>query len=113
MVKVNKVRKILINSFHEQKWDSREKKEGYNFDTEFGLLMTSTTREKIYILLIKIFKALFRDDKQYVLDNMPRLLKMIKIHTFQLYKLKAECINENIIYFREAIRAVYNELRGL
>ena len=111
MVNKKEIKKILINSFHEQKWDSREKKEGYNFDTEFGLLMTSTTREKIYILLIKIFKALFRDDKQYVLDIMPRLLKMIKIHIFQLHKLKAECINENTLYFREAIRAVYNELK--
>ena len=54
-----------------------------------------------------------KGDKDYVLKNMPRLLKMIKIHTFQLIKLNVNCVNVNIHYFREAVRTIYMELRGL
>ena len=104
---------MLLNDFHEKKWDCIEKKVELNFDDEFGQLMTTTTRERIFTLLINIFKAIMKGDKDYVLKNMPRLLKMIKIHTFQLIKLNVNCLNVNIIYFREAIRTIYIELRGL
>lgn len=98
---------------HEKRWDCREKKVELDFDDEFGVLMTTTTREKIFTLLINIFKAIMKGDKDYVLKNMPRLLKMIKIHTFQLVKLNVNCVSVNIHYFREAVRTIYMELRGL
>ena len=83
------------------------------YSNEFGVLMTTTTREKIFTLLINIFKAIMKGDKDYVLKNMPRLLKMIKIHTFQLVKLNVNCLNVNIHYFREAVKTIYTELIGL
>ena len=46
-------------------------------------------------------------------DKQRRLLKMIKLHTFQLVKLDVNCLNVNIHYFREAVRTIYMELRGL
>jgi hypothetical protein len=113
MVKVNKVRKILLNDMYEKRWDCVEKKLELDFDNDFGVLITTTTREKIFTLLINIFKAIMKGDKEYVLKNMPRLLKLIKLHTFQLVKLNVNCVNVNIIYFREAIRTIYMELRGL
>jgi hypothetical protein len=111
MVKINKVRKMLLNDMYEKRWDCREKKVELDFDNEFGVLITTTTREKIFTLLINIFKAIMKGDKDYVLKNMPRLLKMIKIHTFQLIKLNVNCVNVNIHYFREAVKTIYTELK--
>ena len=113
MVKINKVRKMLLNDMYEKRWDCRERKGDLNFETDLGELVTATTREKIFNLMINIFKSIIAGDKENVLKNMPRLLKMIKLHTFQLLKLDVNCLNVNIHYFREAVRTIYMELRGL
>ena len=113
MVKINKIRKMLLNDMYEKRWDCRERKGDLNFETDLGELVTATTREKIFNLMINIFKSIIEGDKEYILKNMPRLLKLIKLHTFQLVKLKTETLNVNIIYFREAVRTIYMELRGL
>lgn len=112
MGKSKKAKTILMNSLHEQRWDATEAKTDYDFDNNFGELMTATMREKIFILIINIFKALFNEDKEYVLKKMPRLLNMVKIHTYQLFRLKTYFLNSNIHYFREAIRTIYVELRS-
>ena len=111
MVKINKVRKMLLNDMYDKRWDCIEEKNQLDFDFDFGELMTATTRQKIFTLLINIFKSIIAGDKEYVLKTMPRLLKMIKTHTFQLIKLQTEHLNVNIHYFREAVRTIYTEIR--
>ncbi len=113
MVKLNKVRKILLNDLYEKRWDCRERKADLDFDDDLGELITCSTREKIFNLIINIFKSIIEGDKEYILKNMPRLLKMIKLHIYQLVKLKTETLNVNIRYFREAIRTIYAELNNI
>jgi hypothetical protein len=107
-----KIKKEIFRQLYEYKWVATEIKEHSNLETELGKKMSATTSENIHILLIKIFKALWgvNCDKKFVMDNMPRYFKMVKLHLFQLRKLKQTNINEVKDFFKDASRIIYSEI---
>tara|TARA_R110000824_G_scaffold316410_1_gene503630 strand:- start:115 stop:459 length:345 start_codon:yes stop_codon:yes gene_type:complete len=105
-----KIKKEIFRQLYEYKWVATEIKEHSNLETELGKKMSATTSEKIHILLIKIFKAVWDNDKKFVMDNMPRYFKMVKLHLNQLRKLKQTNINEVKDFFKDASRIIYSEI---
>jgi len=105
-----KIKKEIFRQLYEYKWVATEMKEHSCLETELGKKMSATTSEKIHILLIKIFKAVWGNDKKFVMDNMPRFFKMVKLHLNQLRKLKQRNINEVKDFFKDASRIIYSEM---
>jgi len=111
----NKIKNEVFKQLYEYKWVATEIKEKSNLETELGKKMSATTSEKIHITLINIFKALWgvNCDKKYVMDTMPRYFKMVKLHLFQLRKLKQKNIEEVKDFFKDAARIIYLEMGRL
>ena len=107
-----KIKKEIFRQLYEYKWVATEIKEHSNLETELGKKMSATTSEKIHITLIKIFKALWgvNCDKKFVMDNMPRYFKMVKLHLNQLRKLKQKNIEEIKAFFTDAAKIIYSEM---
>jgi len=107
-----KIKNEVFKQLYEYKWVATEIKEKSNLETELGKKMSATTSEKIHILLINIFKALWgvNCDKKYIMNNMGRFFKMVKLHLKQLKKLKQRNIEEVKDFFKDAARIVYCEL---
>lgn len=106
----NKLKKEIFRQLYEYKWVATELKEHSCLETELGIKMSATTSEKIHILLIKIFKAVWANDKKFVMNNMPRYFKMVKLHLNQLRKLKQRNINDVKEFFKDASRIIYSEI---
>ena len=106
----NKLKKEIFRQLYEYKWVATELKEHSCLETELGIKMSATTSEKIHILLIKIFKAVWANDKKFVMNNMPRYFKMVKLHLNQLRKLKQHNINDVKEFFKDASRIIYSEI---
>jgi hypothetical protein len=107
-----KIKREVFRQLYEYKWVATDIKEHSDIDTELGNKMTATTSEKIHLLLISIFKALWGVDcdKKFIMNNMGRLFKMIKLHLRQLKKLKQQNIQEVEAFFKDAARIVYSEM---
>jgi hypothetical protein len=110
LVTKNKIKKEVFRQLYIYKWNATEIKEHSCLETELGIKMSATTSEKIHILLIKIFKAVWGNDKKFVMDNMPIFFKMVKLHLNQLRKLKQRNINHIKEFFKDAARIIYSEM---
>ena len=97
-----------INNLYNQLDTAKEERKELNFDTEFGILMVTTTRIHIYQELIIIFKLLKRKGhRDEVLQRTASLTKKIKMHFCQLRKLKTENYKDNVIYFTYVMKVIY------
>jgi len=110
-----KIKNEVFRQLYEYKWNATEIKERSNLDCELGKKISAATSEKIHILLINIFKALWgvNCDKKYIMNNMGRYFKMVKLHLFQLKKLKQKNIQQVKDFFKDAARIVYCEMGRL
>jgi hypothetical protein len=97
-----------INNLYEEIDNAKEERKVIDFDTEFDILMVTTTRIHIYQELLIIFKLLKKKtNKQEVLERTAKLTKKIKMHFSQLRKLKTEHYKDNVLYFTYALRVIY------
>ena len=97
-----------INNLYDEIDNAKEERKSLNFDTEFDILMVTTTRVHIYQELLIIFKLLKRkNNKEEVLQRTAKLTKKIKMHFSQLRKLKTENYKDNVIYFTYVLKVIY------
>jgi len=96
-----------INNLYDELDQAKELKTKLDIDTEFDILIVTTTRIHIYEELIVIFKLLKKDHKAEALQRTAKLTKKIKIHFTQLRKLKTQNYKDNVIYFTYLIKMIY------
>jgi hypothetical protein len=97
-----------INNLYEEIDNAKEERKVIDFDSEFDILMVTTTRIQIYEELLIIFKLLKKKtNKQEVLERTSKLTKKIKMHFSQLRKLKTKNYKDNVLYFTYALRVIY------
>tara|TARA_R110001592_G_scaffold272141_1_gene538711 strand:+ start:371 stop:721 length:351 start_codon:yes stop_codon:yes gene_type:complete len=110
-----KIKNEVLNQLYEYKWVATEIKNSSNLETELGKKVSACTSEKIHILLINIFKALWgvNCDKKLIINNMSRYFRLVKLHLKQLKLLKQRNINEVKAFFKDAARIVYTEMARL
>ncbi len=97
-----------INNLYEEIDNAKEERKVIDFDTEFDILMVTTTRIHIYQELLIIFKLLKKKtNKQEVLQRTAKLTKKIKMHFSQLKRLGTQNYKDNVLYFTYALRVIY------
>jgi hypothetical protein len=97
-----------INNLYEEIDNAKEERKVIDFDTEFDILMVTTTRIHIYQELIIIFKLLKKKtNKQEVLQRTAKLTKKIKIHFSQLKRLGTQNYKDNVTYFTYVLKVIY------
>ena len=78
-----------------------------NLDDDMGGKITATTRHKIFKDAIGIFKLIRHNKKIEVAGRTIYLNKRIKLHLYQLKKLKQENLFENQRYFKGLLMFLY------
>jgi len=97
-----------INNLYDELDEAKDQRKELDFDTEFDILMVTTTRIHIYQELIIIFKLLKKKgNREEVLQRTSKLTKKIKMHFSQLRKLKTQNYKDNVIYFTYVMRVIY------
>ena len=86
-----------------------------DFDETFGVKITATTREKIFKEAIEIFKLMKFTTKgqnhyEEISNRTIKLSKRIKLHFYQIKKLKQDNYNANVEYFTNLLRVIYSFL---
>ena len=71
-----------------------------------GEKVTCLTREKIFTTLIDMLRLILKKEHSKVYEKLPRLMRQIKLHIYQLEKLEQNNVEDNKIYFRETIKAI-------
>lgn len=97
-----------ISNLHDELDNAIEERKVIDFDTEFDILMVTTTRIHIYQELLIIFKLLKKKtNKQEVLQRTAKLTKKIKMHFSQLKRLGTQNYKDNVIYFTYVLKVIY------
>lgn len=109
MKKLNQKLYECIDNLYDELERNYNVKSVLDYETEFGELISVTTRLKIINELIIIFKMIKKKntDKQIILEKLLNVKKRIKLHFKQLKKLKQKNINENIEYFIIILKIIY------
>jgi len=112
--------KIFINElqrnkehFYEELEITTKLKNNTNFGDTFGVKITATTREKIFKEAIEIFKLMrYTRQNHYeeISNRTIKLSKRIKLHFYQIKKLKQDNYNDNVEYFTNLLRVIYSFL---
>ena len=89
-----KIKKEIFRQLYEYKWVATEMKEHSCLETELGKKMSATTSEKIHKLLIKIFKAVWGNDKKFVMETNRSYLS--RSRDVLLYRVNNTNITDNI-----------------
>jgi len=109
MKKINQKLYYCIDNLYDELERNYNVKSVIDYETQFGELITVTTRLKIINELILIFKMIKKNtDKQIILEKLLNVKKRIKLHFKQLKKLKQKNINENIEYFTMILKIIYS-----
>ena len=77
-------------------------------DDTLGVKITSTTREKIFKQLIHIFKLIRHYEFDKALGEIAIVSKRIKLHFYQLRKLKQPNYDINVKYFTDLMKVCYS-----
>jgi hypothetical protein len=124
-VRGNLPSKIFINELQRNKQHlyneleiATDLKNDTDFDETFGVKITATTREKIFKEAIEIFKlmkySLLGKAKvkgvEEISNRTIKLAKRIKLHFYQIKKLKQDNYNANVEYFTNLLRVIYSFL---
>ena len=72
-----------------------------------GEKVTCLTREKIFTTLIEMLRFILKKEHSKVYEKLPRLLRQIKLHIYQLKKLEQRNVEINQLYFREIIKVIF------
>jgi len=98
-------------NLHEELDRAIQKKNQMGFEgIEFGMKVTSTTREKIFRSFVNIFKLL----RYYKFDEAQKEIMIVskrcKLHFYQLKKLDIKDANKNIEYITDIMKVCYSIL---
>jgi len=85
---------------------AKQLKNNLDFD-EFGALVSTTTRIKIFRDIVNLFNYIRYNKYQEVIDLTPIVLKRIKLHIKQLEMLEQTNVLETEIYFKKIIEIIY------
>ena len=97
------------DDLHDELDKARYKKNVSSIDDDtMGVKITATTREKILIKFINIFRLLRYNDFVRALEEITNLSKRIKLHFYQLRKLKQPEYEINVKYFTDLMRVCYS-----
>lgn len=77
-------------------------------DDTLGVKITSLTREKILKQLIYIFKLIRHYDFVKALEEMTYVGKRMKLHFYQLRKLKQPNYETNVKFFTDIMKVCYS-----
>jgi len=85
-------------------------KDNLDYETQFGDLVCNETRIKLLKDFVCVFKLLRKNDKSCVLKLLNIATNRIKLHIFQLKRMKTDkfVIEDNRIYFTTLLRVAYN-----
>ena len=104
---------LAINraNLHEELDRAIQKKNQMGFEgIEFGMKITSTTREKIFRSFVNIFKLL----RYYKFDEAQKEIMIVskrcKLHFYQLKKLNLKEREKNIEYITDIMKVCYSIL---
>jgi hypothetical protein len=99
---------VCLNQMHDYKDQAKLVKEKSNYEDKFTELIISTTREKIFKELIKIFRLVKTPNaREEILDRTSKLTKRIKLHLFQLKKHNNDYEDQQT-YFTHAMKIIYS-----
>ncbi len=87
---------------------SQKEKSSLDEPNELGVKITSTTREKIFKQLIHIFKLIRHYEFDRALREIAIVAKRIKLHFYQLRKLKQPNYNVNVKFFTDLMKVCYS-----
>ncbi len=87
---------------------SQKEKSSLDEPNELGVKITSTTREKIFKQLIHIFKLIRHYEFDRALGEISIVAKRIKLHFYQLRKLKQPNYNVNVKFFTDLMKVCYS-----
>ena len=108
-----------ISQLHEELDKCYELRKTLNFDTQFGALITTTTRTIILKEFIQLFKLVKKGDispkpplfgytfSKGLLERMSVLTKRVKLHFSQLKRLQ-DNVADNMIFFTTLTRVLFN-----
>ena len=77
-------------------------------DEVIGIKLTALTREKIFKILINIFKNIHYSHFNKVQEDLIKVNKKIKLHIYQMKKLNAHNLKENMDYFTDILKVCYS-----
>jgi len=98
-----------IDNLYQERDRTTELKNDLDYDTEFGELMTTTTRLKIINELLVIMKILRRDSKdKEILIRVKQLTPRLKLHFKQLKNLHQKNYHKNTEYFELILKIIYS-----
>ena len=96
----------IVESLHEARRLQKSLKEE-DFDETFGMLVTTTTRVKLLTDIVDILKDLRHYKTQEVVNKVPKIIKRIKLHTYQLSMLDADDAEKNEDFFKDIIKLIF------
>lgn len=79
-------------------------------DKVIGVKLTALTREKIFRLLIDIFKSIHYNHIDKFKQDLITVNKKIRLHIYQLKKLDENNVKENMTYFTDILKVLYSIL---
>ena len=107
--KYNNAYYVCLNQMYEYRDECKLVKAVSNYEDKFNELVISTTREKVFNELIKIFRLVKTPNaRQEILDRTHKLTKRIKLHLFQLKKNHEDEYEDQQLYFTHALKIVYS-----
>jgi hypothetical protein len=77
-------------------------------DDVIGVKLTALTREKIFKILINIFKNIHYNQFNKVQEDLIKVNKKIRLHIYQMKKLRAYNLKENMDYFTDILKVCYS-----
>ena len=96
-------------NLHEELDRARNMKQKSSLDDDtLGVKIVSTTREKIFKQLICIFKLIRHYQFEEALKEINFVAKRIKLHFYQLRKLKQPNYETNVKFFTDLMKVCYS-----
>ena len=107
--KYNNAYYVCLNQMYHYRDEAKLIKQTSNYSNKFIELIISTTREKIFNELIKIFRLVKKENsRQEILERTSKLTKRIKLHLHQLKKNNEDDYEDQQLYFTHALKIVYS-----
>lgn len=96
----------IVESLHQAKKLQTELKEE-DSDDSFGVLVTTTTRVKLLSDIVDIIKDMRHYKTQQVINKVPKIIKRVKLHIYQLSILDINDAKKNEDFFRDIIKLIF------
>ncbi len=96
----------IVESLHEAKRLQTKLKEE-DSDFTFGMLVTTTTRVKLLTDIVDILKDMRHYKTQQVTNKVPKIVKRIKLHTYQLSMLDSDDAEKNEDFFKDILKLIF------